>query len=123
MKNLASKRKPLAADIATLIASQAQELSEKLDTHRRELFPPSAVKPLRAFQLQEAAKFIGVKSSYLRNLSLEGKGPLPAVTASGRRSYTAEQIMELRSYLEKSGRATRQYLPHRRGAEHLQIIA
>jgi len=122
MNQLPHKRAAFA-DIAALITSQAQELSERLDTHRRELFPPSAVKPLRAFQLHEVAKFLGVKSSYLRNLSLEGKGPQPAVTASGRRSYTAEQIRELRVHLDHKGRATRRYLPHRRGAEHLQILA
>jgi chromosome partitioning protein len=110
-------------DIATLIMGQAQNLSERLDAHRRELFPPEAVKPLRSFQLHEAAKFLGVKSSYLRNLSLEGKGPLPAMTASGRRSYTAAQIRELRVYLDQTGRATRRYLPRRRGSEHLQTIA
>src|ERR1700691_2113494 len=122
MKKTPAQRTPLP-DIAALIMSQAQNLSERLDAHRRELFPPEAVKPLRPFQLHEAAKFLGVKSSYLRNLSLEDKGPLPAMTASGRRSYTAEQIWELRTYLEQSGRATRRYLPHRRGTEHLQVIA
>src|SRR6201995_3170455 len=105
MKLTISPRAPLP-DIAALIMSQAQNLSERLDAHRRELFPPEAVKPLRPFQLHEAAKFLGVKSSYLRNLSLEGKGPLPAVTASRRRSYTAAQIRELRAYLDQTGRTS-----------------
>jgi chromosome partitioning protein len=122
MKKTSPQRTPLG-DIAALIMRQAQDLSERLDAHRRELFPPEAVKTLRSFQLHEAAKFLGVKSSYLRNLSLEGKGPLPAMSASGRRSYTAAQIRELRTYLDQTGRATRRYLPRRRGTEHLQVIA
>jgi len=82
----------LDSDIDSIIAQHAQELSEKLQAHRLELFPPSAEKTLRSFQVSEAAKLLGVKSGYLRNLSLDGKGPDPQVTPSGRRSYTAEQI-------------------------------
>ena len=122
MKDIPFQRTPIA-DIAALITSQALQLSERLDTHRRELFPPSAVKPLRSFQLYEAAKFLGVKTSYLRNLSLEGKGPQPAMSVSGRRSYSADQIWKLRAYLDQTGRGPRRYVPYRRGDEHLQLIA
>jgi chromosome partitioning protein len=122
MDSLAGNRKAVA-DIDTIISAQAQELSEKLQAHRLELFPPAAQKPLRSFQAAEVAKLLGVKSGYLRNLSLEGKGPAPAVTSTGRRSYTAEQIQELRAYLEENGRASRRYVPHRRGPEHIQVVA
>src|ERR1700756_1181032 len=88
-----------ATDIDTVISEHAQELSEKLQAHRLELFPPAAEKTLRVFQVSEAAKLLGVKSGYLRNLSLEGKGPEPLASASGRRSYTAEQLQDLRRYL------------------------
>ncbi|WP_419899194.1 plasmid partitioning protein RepA [Roseomonas sp. USHLN139] len=122
MDSLSGTRKPLA-DIDTIVSTQAQELSEKLQAHRLELFPPAAQKPLRAFQAAEVAKLLGVKSGYLRNLSLEGKGPAPRVTSSGRRSYSAEQLQELRIYLDETGRASRRYRPHRRGGEHIQVIA
>jgi chromosome partitioning protein len=112
-----------AEDIDEVISNHARELSEKLQAHRLELFPPSAEKTLRAFQVSEAAKLLGVKSGYLRNLSLEGKGPDPLVTTSGRRSYTAEQIMSLRHYLDEKGRTSRRYVPQRRDAEQLQVIA
>jgi chromosome partitioning protein len=110
-------------DIEEVISEHAQELSEKLQAHRLELFPPSEEKTLRPFQVSEAAKLLGVKSGYLRNLSLEGKGPEPLVTASGRRSYTAQQIMDLRQYLDETGRASRRYVPRRRDNEQLQVIA
>jgi chromosome partitioning protein len=109
-------------DIAELIADQAEALSQKLQALRLKLFPPAAQKPLRLFGIAEAAKFLGVSGGYLKNLSLEGKGPAPGLSASGRRFYTAEQIAELRAYLEEYGRPSRRYLPHRRGSEHLQII-
>jgi chromosome partitioning protein len=110
-------------DIADLITNQAEALSQKLQAHRLKLFPPSAQKPLRAFRPAEAANFLGVTSGYLKNLSLEGKGPPPLLSASGRRSYTAAQIGELRSFLQEHGRPDRRYLPHRRGSEHQQLIA
>src|SRR5260370_27354837 len=110
-------------DIEEVISEHAQEISEKLQAHRLELFPPSAEKTLRAFQVSEAAKLLGVKTGYLRNLSLEGKGPEPQVTTSGRRSYTAQQIMDLRRYLDETGRASRRYVPQRRGDEQLPGLA
>ena len=111
------------ADFAALITEQARQLSGQLHALRMSQFPPSAEKPLRSFQTHEVAKFLGVKPGYLKNLSLEGKGPRPSVSSSGRRSYTAEQIHELRIYLSETGRPSRLYLPHRRGNEHLQILA
>jgi chromosome partitioning protein len=113
----------LAADIDAVISEHARDLSEKLQAHRLELFPPAAEKSLRPFQASEAAKLLGVKSGYLRNLSLDGKGPSPLVTPSGRRSYTAQQIQDLRRYLDASGRSSKRYLPSRREGEPLQVIA
>jgi chromosome partitioning protein len=118
-----SSKNTLARDIDTIISEHAQNLSEKLQAHRLELFPPAAQKTLRAFQVSDAAKLLGVKSGYLRNLSLEGKGPHPLVAPSGRRSYTAEQLQDLRRYLDETGRPGRRYVPQRRDAEHLQVIA
>jgi chromosome partitioning protein len=110
-------------DIDLIINDHAHELSEKLQAHRIELFPPAAQKTLRNFQVSEAAKFLGVKSGYLRNLSLDAKGPTPSVTPSGRRSYTAQQIWDLRRYLDETGRASRRYVPQRTADDHLQVVA
>jgi chromosome partitioning protein len=111
------------SDVDQLIIGQAQELSDKLKQHRLEMFPPRAMKSLREFQLAEVARFLGVTSGYLRNLSLEGKGPLPQVTPSGRRSYTARQMDEMRLFLDQNARGSTRYVPHRTGNEHLQVIA
>lgn len=107
-----------------LILGQGNELSKRLHRHRLENFPPNAQKSLRSFQLSEAAGYLGITAGHLKNLSLEGKGPEPAMTATGRRSYSAEQMLEMRHYLDKNGRSdVKKYVPHRRGNEHLQIIA
>lgn len=121
--NVVNIDKTAISDVDQLIISQAQELSEKLKQHRLEMYPPRAMKDLREFQLSEAARFIGVTSGYLKNLSLEGKGPQPQVTPSGRRSYTAMQMEEMRQFLEQSARPGTHYVPHRRDGEKLQVIA
>ncbi|MBZ5759589.1 MULTISPECIES: plasmid partitioning protein RepA [Rhizobium] len=122
MNMAATLGKPIS-EVDQLIIGQARELSDKLKQHRLEMFPPTAQKTLRQFHLSEAAHFLGVTSGHLRNLSLESKGPLPQVTPSGRRSYTAEQLLEMRQYLEQNGRAGQHYVPHRRAKDHLQVIA
>src|ERR1700733_15708932 len=101
METVTTERTP-ATGIDTVVSEHAQELSEKLQAHRLELFPPAAEKTLRAFHVSETAKILGVKSGYLRNLSLEGKGPEPLISPSGRRSYTAEQMQDLRRYLAET---------------------
>ncbi len=91
--------------IHTLIADDARELSKKLHAHRVKLFPPTARKELRRFSSGEAAKLVGINDGYLRQLSIEGKGPKPDTAANGRRSYTLADIQELRAYLDE-GAAT-----------------
>ncbi|RVA09943.1 MerR family transcriptional regulator, partial [Mesorhizobium sp. M7D.F.Ca.US.004.03.1.1] len=86
--------------------------------------PPHAKKNLRSFSLAEVATYLGVSQSHLKKLHLEGKGPVPETSTSGRRSYTAEQMLELRQYLDQYGRSdARMYVPHRRPSEKLQILA
>lgn len=104
-----------------IIADDATGLSQKLQEHRLKLFPPKAEKTLRRFSSTEAAKIIGVADSYLRQLTLEGKGPTPE-RARGRRSYSFADIRALRQYLEEVGKGDRRYLPQRRTDQHLQII-
>jgi len=113
---------PRSPAIHELIAADAKELSARLVAHRLKLFPPKATKTLRKFSSTEAAKLIGVKDSYLRQLSLEGKGPLPETGTGGRRVYSLDMVHALRAYLDENGKASRQYLPTRKGGEHLQVI-
>lgn len=111
--------KPFVDDI---IASDGRTLSEQLRALRESLFPPSSSKTLRKFTSGEAAKLIGVTDGYLRQLSIAGEGPEPEIGASGRRLYTLKQINELRVLLE-STKPGKGLVKHRRGLEHLQVIA
>lgn len=110
-------------EVDILLTQQANELSAMLNEHRLEMFPPNAQKTLRPFQLAEAAQYLGVTSGYLKNLSLEGKGPEPLVTSTGRRSYTANQMLEMRHFLDRNSRSPAKYVPHRRDIDHLQVIS
>lgn len=108
--------------ITKVIASDGAALSQELHALRQSLFPPASHKLLRSFSSGEAAKLIGIADGYLRQLSLGGKGPQPELGNGGRRSYTLDQINELRALLEEGGKGKR-YIQHRRGKEHCQVLA
>ncbi len=65
------------------ILLQGELISDKLNMLRLEHYPPDAVKSLRSFSLAEVAYFLGVTSSNIKKLHLEGKGPTPTTSASG----------------------------------------
>ena len=106
------------------ILMQGAEISRKLDQLRQEKFPPDARKTLRLFAMAEVAHYLGVSPNNLKRLHLEGKGPEPQIASGGRRFYTAEQMTELRDYLDKNGRSdAKKYAPYRKPGEKLQVIA
>jgi chromosome partitioning protein len=108
--------------IDLLVGDHAERLSERLQAHRAQLFPPNARKELRKFTSGEVAKLLGVKDAYLRKLHLEGKGPSPETRGGGRRYYSPSDIQELRELLEQGAKAPGTYLPGRREGDHLQVI-
>lgn len=110
-----------ATELRTLIQRHAHDLSQQLQAHQRNSFPPSAEKTIRLFSPAEAAKLIGIHEGYLRQVAAEGRGTATTVT-NGRRSYSVEDIQNIRGILDQSARGDRRYLPHRIDEEHLQII-
>jgi chromosome partitioning protein len=108
-----------------LIAADAQILSKQLQRLREQIFAPESKKVLRRFTSGETARLIGISDSYLRQLSLAKEGPSPDVGPGGRRQYNLEQVNALRRHLSSTSQADKikQYLPHRTGDEHLQILA
>jgi chromosome partitioning protein len=114
--NVTKPKSETLPTFADLILEQGGEISSKLDMLRIDKFPPNAQKSLRHFSLAEVAEFVGVSQSYLKKLHLQGKGVEPTtVTSSGRRYYSAQQMNELRSLLDR--------VPQRTGDEKLQVIA
>ncbi|MGN6769111.1 MAG: plasmid partitioning protein RepA [Rhizobiaceae bacterium] len=114
----------LDAEFDEEILEQGELISDKLHMLRLEQYPPNATKGLRRFSSAEVAEYLGVTQNHIKKLHLEGKGPVPEVSASGRRTYSAEQMLELRHYLDKHGRSDfKKYVPHRRGGEGLQVVS
>jgi chromosome partitioning protein len=112
----------LKPKMTSVIAADGSALSQELNELRKTLFPPESKKALRSFSSGEAAKLIGIADGYLRQLSLGGKGPQPEISNGGRRSYTLDQINELRTLLEEGGKGKR-YLPHRVDGEGCQVLS
>ncbi|WP_454854051.1 plasmid partitioning protein RepA [Rhizobium binxianense] len=113
-----------ALDFDEEILEQGELISDNLNMLRLEQYPPNAEKGLRQFSLAEVADYLGVTQNHIKKLHLDGKGPIPVTTASGRRTYTAEQMMELRRFLDKNGRSDfKRYVPRRRPGEPLQVIS
>ncbi|SFF21962.1 chromosome partitioning protein [Sulfitobacter brevis] len=107
-----------------IILQQGELISDRLNMLRMEQYPPDAQKSLRQFSLAEVAYFLGVTQSNIKKLHLEGKGPEPTTSTSGRRSYSGEQMLELRAYLDKHGRSgKKRYVPHRQEGEDLHVIS
>ena len=106
------------------IARHAKVLSGQLQILSASLFPPSSRKMLRSFSSGEAAKFLGVSNGYLRQLSLDGEGPAPALANGGRRSYSARQLTEMRAFFASiRPKEALAFQPRRRPGEKLQVIA
>lgn len=122
--NSSASERNAAIHFEDQILEQGDLISKKLHLLSVQRFPPNAKKSLRSFSLAEVANYVGVSQSTLKKLHLEGKGPSPQTSASGRRTYTAMQMLELRQYLDAHGRSdSRMYVPHRRNGEKLQVVA
>ncbi|MDM9621878.1 plasmid partitioning protein RepA [Rhizobium sp. AC44/96] len=120
----ALSQRPAAVHFEDQILEQGDLISKRLHLLSVQRFPPNARKTLRTFSLAEVANYVGVSQSTLKKLHLEGKGPSPQTSSSGRRSYTADQMLELRQYLDQHGRSdSRMYVPHRRPGEKLHVLA
>ena len=121
MASQSSKTASPMTELRTLIQRHAHDLSEQLQAHHRNNFPPSAEKTMRNFSPAEAAKLIGIHEGYLRQVATDGRGVAATVT-NGRRTYSAQDIHNIRRILDQGARGDRRYLPNRGAGEHLQII-
>ena len=105
------------------ISRRAAALSTRLRAVGERVFPPTAQKSLRSFSSGEVAEIVGISDGYLRQLSLDGLGPVPQIGPSGRRSYTLSQVTELRRYLaEARPKDALKFWPRRRAGEKLQVL-
>ena len=112
-------------DTASKIGVYTSKLSAELNDMREAVYPPSAQKTFaRTFSTLDLVRLLKVPESTLRQLTIEGKGPVPERADNNRRTYTVEQVRELRSFLATLRHDdASELLPHRRKGEKLQVIA
>lgn len=122
MPQVASKN---VRDTASKIDAYTAKLSAELRDMREAVYPPEARKTFaRTFSTMDLARLLAVPESTLRQLTIEGKGPVPDRAENNRRTYTVEQVKELRSFLATlRPDEAEQLLPYRRKEEKLQVIA
>ncbi|WP_117190439.1 plasmid partitioning protein RepA [Rhizobium terrae] len=103
-----------------------QNFSTKLEIALQNLsiaqYPPDARREMRRLSSTEVASLLDVSEAYIRQIVAKDKGPQPDVTQNGRRTYTLEQLLELRMMLAEKGRK-KWMNPRRVEGEDCQIIA
>ncbi|MEP4034125.1 plasmid partitioning protein RepA [Roseibium polysiphoniae] len=98
-------------------------LSTQIQNNWKTNYPPEARKVLRSFSSSEVAELVGVAPATLRQMSLDGEGPIPERSDGNRRIYSLSQINELRSVLAaKRPSQSININPRRRADDPMQII-
>lgn len=106
------------------IARFSSLLSTQIKNNWQINYPPESRKLLRSFSSSEVADLIGVSPGTLRQMSLDGEGPMPARSDGNRRIYSLEQINELRKFLaQRRSSQSVSFDPQRRDSEKMQVIA
>ncbi len=115
----------VVTDTASKIEGYTAKLSAELREMREAFYPPSSRKSFtRTFSTLDLVRLLDVPESTLRQLTIEGRGPQPDRAENNRRTYTIEQVKELRAFLaELRPDEAGTLLPYRRGNEKLQVIA
>ena len=111
---------PTRLSLEALILDQGQRLVDELAMHRLASFPPSAAKEFRRLTPAEAAHFLGVNDSYLRQTAATIKGLVPD---NNRRAYSLNDLNAVREAMAVKSRNPVKFVPRRRDGEHLQLIA
>ena len=103
-----------------------QSFSTKLETALQNLtmaqYPPDARREMRRLSSAEVASLLDVSEAYIRQIVAKEKGPQPDITQNGRRTYSLEQLLDLRMSLAEKGRK-KWMNPRRVEGEDCQIIA
>ncbi|MDO6585057.1 plasmid partitioning protein RepA [Salipiger sp. 1_MG-2023] len=109
--------------VAHSISANAERLSLALNDHMRNSFRPESRKTLRRFSAAEVSELTGISMSNLRTRHQDGDFPEVETDSRGRRSYTAEEIDQIRHIMARTGRNGDTYLPGRRDGDKMQIIS
>lgn len=112
-------------DTASKINVYTSKLSAELRDMREAVYPPEARKTFgKTFSTVDLVRLLKVPESTLRQLTIEGRGPVPERAENNRRTYTIGQVRELRSFLASlRPDEAPNLVPFRRHGEKMQVIA
>ncbi|SEF12367.1 chromosome partitioning protein [Rhizobiales bacterium GAS191] len=105
---------------AEVLEADSTTLRSNLKEHSIKVFQPTNHKELRLFSSKEAASWIGITDSYLRQLVSGGDVPTTSKAIAGRHLFSLEDIHAARRWL---GTKKASYIPNRRDRDKLQSIA
>ena len=111
---------PTRLSLEALILDQGQRLVDQLAIHRLASFPPEAAKQFRRLTPAEAARFLDVNDSYLRQTAATIEGLAPD---NNRRTYSLEDLNTVREAMAAKSRNPAKFIPHRRDGEHVQVVS
>ncbi len=103
------------------LKADADRLSEALHNMSKLFLAPKAEKSLRRFTTAEVAELLRVSDGYLRKAHFDGRIPDVEQGPGNKRSYSAEEILEIRRILSEKAKDPYQFLPGRRPGDKLQI--
>ncbi|PRY88305.1 plasmid partitioning protein RepA [Donghicola tyrosinivorans] len=105
------------------IRENAENIASALENHMLTAFAPDARKELRLFSAGEAADLLGISTSFLRKLHMEEKIEEVLTSAGGRRSYSADDLEAIRSYLDRAAKVPGTYRKGRRPGDKVQVLS
>lgn len=103
------------------LKSDAARLSQGLENMSKLFLAPKEAKTLRRFTSVEVSELLRVSDGYLRKAHYDNRIPDVDQGAGNKRSYSAEDILQIREILAQNAKDPFQFLPGRRSGDKLQI--
>lgn len=103
------------------LRTDADRLSEALSNMSKLFLAPKEEKTLKRFTTAEVAELLRVTDSFLRKSHFNDRIPDVEQGPGNKRSYSAEDIIEIRKVLAENAKEPYHYLPGRRPGDKLQI--
>ena len=105
------------------ISRYADALARSLDEEMRKAYQPTERKSLRRFNVSEVAELTGISPSNFRVRHKDGSFPEVELDKRGHRTYSAEDIDQIRDIMFRTGKNPDLYRPGRKEGDEMQIVS
>ncbi len=103
------------------LRADAGRLSQALENMSKLFLAPKDEKTLRSFSTAEVSELLRVSDGYLRKSHFDGKIPEVKQGPGNKRSYTAEEILDIRKILAQNAKDPFHFLPGRKEGDKMQV--